>query len=138
MALSLLQAARDAEDVASGLQIFEDNVPEDPELHLSIRDLLQLAERLRGLNSLYHPQLNTQLNEDVDLLLSSLQYTLSRVRVMFGETRYVRNGQRLYRVAWDDMSYELRQSKDGQGLRERLSLYDVFVLDIINSLSGYV
>jgi hypothetical protein len=138
MALSLLQAARDADDVAAGLQVFEDNVPDDPELHLSIRDLVQLAGQLRALNLLYHPQLNSQLNADVDLLLSSLQYTLSRVRVMFGETRYVRDGQRLYRVAWDELCYELRQSEDGQGLRERLSLYELFTRDMINSLNGYV
>jgi hypothetical protein len=138
MALSLLQAARDADDVAAGLQVFEDNVPDDPELHLSIRDLVQLAEQLRALNLLYHPQWNSQLNADVDLLLSSLQYTLSRVRVMFGETRYVRDGQRLYRVAWDDMCYELRQSENGQGLRERLSLYELFINDMTNSLKGFV
>ena len=138
MALSLLQAARDADDVAAGLQVFEDNVPDDPELHLSIRDLVQLAEHLRALDLLFHPQLNSQLNLDVDLLLSSLQYTLSRVRVMFGETRYVRDGQRLYRVAWDDMCFELRDSENGQGLRERLSLYGLFIRDMINSLTGYV
>jgi hypothetical protein len=138
MALSLLQAAHDAEEVAAGLQVFEDNVPDDPELHLSIRDLLRLAERLRALNFLYHPQINTQLNDDVTLLLSSLQYTLGRVREMFGETRYIRDGQRLYRVAWDDMCYELRQSEHGQGLRDRLSLYELFINDMINSLTGYV
>lgn len=138
MALSLFQAAHDAEDVAAGLQIFEDNVPDDPELHLSIRDLLHLAERLRALNALYHPQINTLLNEDVDLLLFSLQYTLGRVRAMFGETRYVRDGQRLYRVAWDDMCYELRQNEQGQGLRGRLSLYELFINDMVNSLIGYV
>ena len=137
MALSLFQTALEAEDVAAGLQVFEDNVPDDPELHLSIRDLLKLADRLRFLNLHYHPQ-NSLLNEDVDLLLSSLHYTLGRVRVMFGETRYVRDGQRLYRVAWDDMCYELRESEHGQGLRGRLSIYELFVNDMINSLAGYV
>lgn len=138
MALSLLQAAHDAEEVAAGLQVFEDNVRDDPELHLSIRDLLRLAERLRSLDLLYHPELNTQLNEDITLLLSSLQYTLSRVREMFGETRYVKDGRRLYRVAWDDMCYEMRQNEHGQGLKERLSLYELFISDMINSLTGYV
>jgi len=138
MALSLSQAARDAEEVAAGLQVFEDNVRDDPELHLSIRDLLKLTERLRALDLLYHPELNSLLNGDVNLLLSSLQYTLGRVRVMFGETRYVRDGHRLYRVAWDDMCYELRQSEHGQGLKERLSLYEGFINDMINVLSGYV
>src|SRR5262249_36836146 len=74
MALSLSQAARDAEEVAAGLQVFEDNVRDVPELHLCIRDLVKLAERLRALDLLYHPELNSLLIGDVDLLLSSLQY----------------------------------------------------------------
>lgn len=138
MALSLSQAARDAEDVASGLQHFEDNVPEEPELHLSVRDLVRLAKCLKTLDSLYSPRLNSQLNEDVGLLLFSLQYTLGRVHKMFGETRYVRNGQRPYRVAWEDMCYELREIEGSEGLRERLSLYEVFANDMIDSLEWYV
>lgn len=40
MAPSLSQAAHDVEDVAADFQVFEDNLPEDPEIHLGINDLL--------------------------------------------------------------------------------------------------
>lgn len=136
MALTLSQAARDTEDVAAGLQVFEDNVPEDPEIHLSIKDLLALAESLRTLNVRYDIRLNSRLNQDVELLLNSLQYTFFRVRAMFGETRYLRNGQRLYRVAWEDMSYRMRDNEGGQSLSARLGIYQLFTNDMIDALDG--
>lgn len=138
MASTLSQAVRDTEDIAAGLQVFEDNVPEDPEIHLSIKDLLALAESLRTLDVQYDIRLNSRLNNDVELLLSSLQYTLCRVREMFGETRYLRNGQRLYRVAWEDMSFDMRESEGGQSLSGRLGIYQLFTNDMIDALDGLV
>lgn len=138
MALSLSQAARDAEDIAAGLQVFEDHVPEDPEIHLNIKGFMQLAKGLLTLEGLYDNRLNSRLNQDVAILLRSLQYTFRRVRAMFGETRYIRNGERLYRVAWEDMSYDMKESEDGQSLNARLGIYLLFVNDMVEALDGFV
>lgn len=138
MALSLSQAVHDTEDVAAGLQIFEDNVPEDPEIHLDIKGLTALSQSLRNLGTLYDSRFNSRLNQDVDILLRSLQHTLRRVRAMFSETRWIRNGQRLYRLAWQDMCYEMTNSEHGQNLNARLGIYQLFVNDMTEALERFV
>jgi len=138
MVLSLSETVLDAEDVVSGLQVFEDNVPEDPELHLSVKDLLALTKRLRSLSFQVERRFDPRLHVDVNLLLSSLQHTLRRVRDMFGETRHVVGGQILYRSAWERLCSEFRAIGMNQGLSARLGIYQLFADDMLDALDGLV
>ena len=138
MVLSLLQAVQDAEDVVSGLQVFEDNIPEDPELHLSVKDLVTLSQRLRNLSLEVTRRSDQRVNDDVLLLLSSLQPTLRRVRDMFGETRPGIEGQRSYRLAWERLCSDFREFRTNQSLSAWLAMYQLFVDDMLDALDGFV
>jgi len=138
MVLSLLQAVQDAEDVVSGLQVFEDHIPEDPELHLSVKDLVTLSQRLRSLSLEVARRSDQRLNDDVRLLLSSLQPTLRRVRDMFADTRHGIEGERCYRFAWERLCSDFGEFRINQSLSAWLGIYQLFVDDMLDALDGFV
>ncbi|KAF2398296.1 hypothetical protein EJ06DRAFT_558151 [Trichodelitschia bisporula] len=141
MAQSLARSAQDATEVAAGLQIFLDHIPQhNTDIYECIQELIALGNAFSSLEiefPEYH-RLSSRIAEDVDLVLRSFYLTQLRVRGMFGETRYVKfTGERPYRRAWEDLSEELKRKERGPGLLSRLETYSVFMQDIISSLKGY-
>jgi hypothetical protein len=140
MARVLLQASKDADQVAAGLQLFLDHIPQrETDLEGCIDELLALAAALREIAD-DHPDYDTisqRLNMDVDLCIRSLAITLQKVRTMFGETRHVKyGGDRPYRRAWEDLERYLSVQERGPSLLSRLETYRIFIQIILDSLKG--
>jgi hypothetical protein len=140
MARPLLRAAQDADEVAAGLQLFLDHIPQrETDLEGCIEELLALGAAIRELAE-EHPDYDTisvRLTADVDLCIRSLGFTLRKVRAMFGETRHVKySGERPYRRAWEDLHEYFAVQERGPSLLSRLETYDIFVQSILDSLKG--
>ena len=140
MARVLLKASRDADDVAAGLQVFLDHIPQrETDLEGCIDELVALSAALREIAE-DHPdfdRINQRLTTDVQLCIRSLALTLRKVRTMFGETRHVKySGERPYRRAWEDLDVYFIEQERGPSLLARLETYDIFVQSVLDSLRG--
>jgi hypothetical protein len=138
---SIAKAAKEAEDVSAGLQVFLDHIPQqDAGIFESIRELLSLAQGLLDLriSAARQGRVPAPLQADIQALLRSISLTLVRVRKMFGETRFVKvSGERPYFQAWYDLGVEFRETEGGPPLWIRLELYSVFLKEMLASLKGY-
>lgn len=140
MARVLSRASQDANEVAAGLQVFLDHIPQrETDLEGCIEELLALTAALREIAE-DHPgydRINPRLTMDVELCVRSLGFTLRKVRTMFGETRHVKyTGERPYRRAWEDLENYFAVQERGPSLMSRLETYDIFVQIILDSLKG--
>ncbi|EON64590.1 hypothetical protein W97_03823 [Coniosporium apollinis CBS 100218] len=146
---SLAEQAEAVTDVAAGLEVFRNEIPDaEAEISGSITILLDIAGALRALHreldldlARYRRLLGT-IERDLDLVMRSLDLTLSAVKGMFG-----RSAQRRYRTAyagiplypelWDDLCREF-EIDEGLSLRPRLERYHSFIRGIIYALRGIV
>jgi hypothetical protein len=141
MPRALFRSAAEADEVAAGLQIFLDNLPQaETDIDGCIQELIALAAAFRALE-LEHPDyasISARIAKDVELNTRSLHFTLEYVRDMFGETRHMKySGDRPYRRAWDELEYRLTGVERDFGLLARLETYSVFMHNILGSLRGY-
>jgi hypothetical protein len=140
MERSIVKAIREAEDVAAGLQVFEDGIRRrDSSIGDCIRELVLL---IRGMNDLLLvvenlARLPQALESDVWLLLKSLRLSLARLEVMFGETGSTKlNGDIPYAHIWHDYCKDLQENEGGTMLLPRLELYSIFLKAILKWLAG--
>jgi hypothetical protein len=141
MPRELVQVALEADEVAAGLQIFLDHIPQpDTEIDGCIEELMALATAFRELEDEFpdYEMSSSRIAKDVDLNCRSLHFTLRHVRDMFGETRHLKySGERPYRRAWDELGYRLIEIERSFGLYTRLETYSIFMQNILSSLRGY-
>jgi hypothetical protein len=140
MERSISKAIREAEDVAAGLQVFQDGVRRrDSNIGDSIGELILI---IRGLDDLHLgvenlARLPAQLENDVWLLLQSFRLSLARLEQMFGETGSTKlNGDIPYSHIWHDYCKDLQENEQGMMLLPRLELYSVFLKAILKWLAG--
>jgi hypothetical protein len=139
---AIITRSRDADDVASGLQIFLDNVRlRDSGIRESMQELVSLSRGLGQLraDALQFKRLPTPLEQDIRLLLQGLEAITERVHQMFGETRTKKlNGRVPYTHIWSDFCSTLQRSGDGSLLLPRLELMSIFLTTIIDGIRLYV
>lgn len=140
MAWPLARLATVADDVAAGLQIFADNVPQaESEINKNIAEFFTVSSAFRALNKDLDRSLHgvhaSRISADIDLMLASFDHTVDAVREKFGQTEDPRRpGYLTYEVLWDELN---RRFKDeGQSLRQRLKLYSGFCYGLIDVLRG--
>ena len=136
---TLSEVAEDLRDVSAALQIFVDEVPEEPNLRRYLEDLLMIADALDLVDRDYpdYARKSRRLETDVELLLASIDLTLTRLRDMFQATRYrAVNGTRPYRRAWDDFCRNLKED-EGISMGPRIDTYSLFIKNILDSLKRY-
>ncbi|KAK3065901.1 hypothetical protein LTS18_002255, partial [Coniosporium uncinatum] len=103
--------AADADDVAAGLQIFADNIPERyNEIVSNIEEFANLGAALRNLDRAFLTELRENgrisaiIESDIDLILCSFQITLDVVFRVFEQTSLRTHADRPpYRMLWDDL-----------------------------------
>jgi hypothetical protein len=138
----LLRSARDADEVAAGLQFFFDQIPQrETDLEGCIEELLALSAGIREIAE-DHPRFDSvspRLTADVQLCIQSLGYTLLKIKTMFRETRHIQySGDRPYRRAWEDLENYFAVKERGPSLLSRLETYDIFIQAILDGLGGYI
>ncbi|KIW08373.1 uncharacterized protein PV09_01289 [Verruconis gallopava] len=136
----LLRAADNADEVSAGLQLFLDNIPQRrTDIVDCIRELLALGSAIREIAD-EHPNyemVTPKLTSDVHMCIRSLELTLRKVRVMFGETRHLKySGERPYARAWEELNGHFTIIEGGLSLMARLETYDVFLQVILSVLGG--
>jgi hypothetical protein len=136
---SINKTILEAQDVAAGLQMFEDNIRQEVHIGDCIRELLFLIRGLEELHvSIDSPsRLPTQVESDVRLLLQSLRLSFARLEYMFGDTGHTKlNGEVAYNHIWHDYCKDLQRNEDGLMLLPRLELYSVFLKSVLQWLAG--
>jgi hypothetical protein len=141
MERSLAKAIRESEDVASGLQVFEDRIRRSDTNNIGgcISEILMLR---RGLEDLQLTvvrlvRLPVQLEDDIRLLLKSFRLSLTRIELMFGETRATKlDGKIPYAHIWHGYCKDLKENEDAVMLLPRLELYSVFLKAILQCMAG--
>ena len=142
MDVSLVSEAKQAEDVASGLQIWLDAIPQcATDISANISELFAISSALRSLDNALDPKeyegAFPLIKKQLDLILKSLQYTLGAVREMFGQSRLTSYaGSPPYRKLWDALGKRFKG--EGPSLCSRLELYRVFILELFGILTGSV
>jgi hypothetical protein len=142
----LIDSAKDAEDVAAGLQIFLDEIPQyGKDITGNIAELFAISAALRLLDeSLDLNQYGKYVGSiiaDLDLVIPSLGYTLDDIRNMFGRSK--REGRQHpgafpgtppYALIWDDLNTDLKTQ--GIALPTRLEMYRNFLQGLYDVLRG--
>ncbi|KAK4991139.1 hypothetical protein LTR50_002069 [Elasticomyces elasticus] len=128
----LIRHAKNAEDVAAGLQVFLDRVPQyATDISAIISELFATSSATRALHTasddLRYARAFHTIRSDLDLVLRSLQYTLGTVRGIFART-----GLASYRVLWDGLN--LFVQTEGSSLCTRLEWYKIFLHDLFDVL----
>jgi len=149
MSRPLYRSSVECDEVAAGLQLFLDHIPQrETDIYGCIQELLQISAELKELE-LEFVELQAEIPDfhqvfagpikDVHLNLRSLQYDLRNVRRMFGETRQEKySGERPYRRAWEDLDVYLTMKEGGYSLLPRLETSNIFLHNILSSLREYV
>lgn len=138
----LSQRIRQSEEIAAGLQIFIDNVPQyEDEISTSLKKLLAISAAIRALETALDPavceQLDNRFDKDLVLVLQSLRLTLDTVRRMFGQTRSPRVADDpSYTILWEDLSAAFRY-QGGPPLGVRLRWCHSFLQELFDLLRGY-
>ncbi|KAK5008409.1 hypothetical protein LTR28_004014 [Elasticomyces elasticus] len=128
----LIRHAKNAEDVAAGLQVFLDRVPQHAtDISAIISELFATSSAIRALHTasddVRYARAFYTIRSDLDLVLCSLQYTLGTVRGIFART-----GLASYRALWDGLN--LFVQTEGPSLCTRLEWYRVFLHDLFDVL----
>ncbi|KAF2501805.1 hypothetical protein BU16DRAFT_546895 [Lophium mytilinum] len=142
----LLEYAKDAEDVAAGLQVFLDEIPQyGKDITGDIAELFAISAALRHLDesldlSRYGKYVGSIVAE-LDLAIPSLGFTLDEIRNMFGKSkRDTRQhpgafpGTPQYAMIWEDLNVDLKEQ--GIALPARLEMYRVFLQGLFDILRG--
>lgn len=121
------ETAKDADDVASALQVFVDEVEQDAvQITGDISELFAISSWLRSFDeALRNPRLarqSSRVARDLDLVIPSIETTLDLVRELLGETRLPGSAELPdYDAVWDQICVEFE--RDGPPLLARLELY---------------
>ena len=144
MPLSLLRQAEAAEDDASALQRFLDEIPQrDADIAPSIRFLIEIAAALRDVQFNLAEEfsrstdLPARMHYDIDLILRSLFATHKFLdHALFQQTRLTTySGRRPYQFLWDEVDVKFRD--EGFALHSRLEMYSSFLKTIIDGVKRY-
>lgn len=133
---SLIRYAKDAEDVASGLHNYRDSLPRcAARITATISELFALSSILREIDNagseIRFSSSFYRVQDDLNLLLPSLQRTLQAVLDMFSRSK-----ERSYQLTWDDLGREMEYD-EGIGILERLKLYHAFLRAQADMLQGH-
>ena len=130
---ALIGFAKDAEDVASALTSFRDNLPYSAAgITRIITQLFAVSTVLRDIqdNPRYPPS-RSRIQDDLDVILPSLQRTLDDAFDMFAQSR-----QRSYQAVWEELARRMDR-EEGVSLLERLEWYRDFLRAQVDILIGY-
>lgn len=130
-----LEQARAAHDVASGLSVYiEHSDRYATEIAAAMTDLLAISVLYRRLDDVDRPseygRSFYRISNDLDVVVYSLQLTLSSVRTMFRKTR---DGEES--AGWEVL--ELHMRAEGAELGRRLKWYKAMLEDLFDVLKGY-
>ena len=134
--MALVALAKEAEDVASALHTFRDNLPSAAtKITSAISKLFALSTVLRELDDASaDPQQSPsfyRVQEDVNRAVQSMQRTLDDVLDMFARSRSMP-----VQMVWDDLRHKMEQDEDA-GLVERLRWYHDILRAQLDILNGY-
>ena len=137
----IARQASDADDVASGLQVFADFIPEcHTEIVSNIEQFANLGAALRDLDRAVlteyreNGRISAIIESDLDLVARSFQLTLDVVFRIFQRTNLTTySGQPAYRVCWHDLC-EIIHAEEGRPLASRLEFYSSFFQTVLDSL----
>ncbi|KAF2097256.1 hypothetical protein NA57DRAFT_77510 [Rhizodiscina lignyota] len=141
MALSLRRQAEAAEDDASALQRFVDEVPQrHADIASNMQWLIEVAGALRDVDRCLSEEFSHS-NEvpriiwvDVNLVLNSISQTHKCLdRVLFQQTlRTTWSGRPPYRLLWEDLENKFR--REGCSMYARLEMYNTFLKTILDGV----
>ena len=134
--MALVDFAKDAEDVASALHTFRDNLPRaTTKITSTITELFALSTVLRELDDAQsHPRHSPsfyRVQDDLDRAVPSLQRTLGDVLDMFARSR-----EMPYQMVWDDLGHRM-EWEERVPLIDRLRWYHDFLRAQLDILNGY-
>ena len=134
--MALVDFAKDAEDVASVLYTFRDNLPRaTTKITSTITELFALSTMLRQLDDARgHPRHSPsfyRVQDDLDRAVPSLQRTLGDVLDMFARSR-----EMPYQMVWDDLGHRMER-EERVPLIERLRWYHDYLRAQLDILNGY-
>ncbi|OCK83881.1 hypothetical protein K432DRAFT_379096 [Lepidopterella palustris CBS 459.81] len=142
----LLEYAKDSEDVAAGLQIFLDEIPQyAKDITGDIAELFAISSALHvldeGLDLSRYGRYSGRIMGDLDLALPSLGHTLDDIRHMFGKSNRSTQqhpgafpGTPQYGLIWDDLCMDFKNQ--GMDLPSRLEMYRVYLQGLYDILKG--
>ncbi|KAF2644655.1 hypothetical protein P280DRAFT_514124 [Massarina eburnea CBS 473.64] len=142
----LLDYAKDAEDAASGLSVFINEIPQySKEITGDIAELFAISSALRSLHEDLdldrYGRYSARIFKDLDVCLPSLRYTLEDVVNMFSKSKRKQRqapgafpGTPPYAQIWEDVCEELRSQ--GISLPIRLSMYRAYLQGMSDQLKG--
>ncbi|KAJ4377701.1 hypothetical protein N0V83_000530 [Neocucurbitaria cava] len=142
----LLDYAKEAEDTASGLHVFLDEIPQfRKDITGDIAELFAISNALHVLNEALelsrYGRYSGRILRDLEVCLPSLGHTLDAVRDMFNKSKKGRHtapgafpGTPPYAVIWEDVLADLK----GQGisLPVRLELFRTYLQGMYDALKG--
>lgn len=142
----LLEYAKEAEDVASGLQVFLDEIPRHAkDITGDIAELFAISNALHvlneGLELSRYGRYSGRILIDLEIVLPSLGHTLDGVRHMFSKSK--RNsrvhpgafpGTPPYNLIWEDLRADFKA--EGMALPMRLELYRTYLQGMFDVLKG--
>jgi hypothetical protein len=141
----LLDYAKEAEDTASGLHVFKDEIPRyAKDITGDIAELFAISNALHqlheGLELSRYGRYAGRILRDLDVVLPSLGHTLDDIRDMFSKSKTKKQhpgafpGTPPYNEIWEDHCNDLKSQ--GMSLPIRLELYRTFLQGLFDTLKG--
>lgn len=119
----LTTLSSEAEEVASALLAFRDRLRSGTGITAIIGELFVISSKLGEIDAAqHHPRYAPsfyRVQDDIDLVLPTLQHTLNGVREMLARTL-----DRPEQMVWEDLCYRL-EHEEGIGLLVRLQVSNV-------------
>ena len=140
----LPEYAKKAEDTASGLHVFKQEIPQyAKDITADIAELFAISSALHKL----HEELDIsrygrwvgRIIKDLELVLPSLSYTLDDVRDMFKKSKREKlpgafPGTPPYHLIWEDTCADFKN--EGLALPIRFEFYRTYLQDMADVLEG--
>ena len=142
----LLDYAKEAEDTASGLHVFLDEIPQyRKDITGDIAELFAISNALHVLNEALelsrYGRYSGRILRDLEVCLPSLGHTLDDVRDMFSKSKKGKHtapgafpGTPPYAVIWEDVLADLKAQ--GISLPVRLELFRTYLQGMYDALKG--
>ncbi|KAH2162989.1 hypothetical protein KXV44_004039 [Aspergillus fumigatus] len=139
--MALRTSADNAEDVAAGFRMLRDPLPEHAtEITSLIADLYSISTSLTSLDDLTknrHYRRNVAIaKEDLDLVQTSLKYTLEDIVDFFGDIEVQKGSNReVYKRTWLGLT-AFFQKESHEPLPTRLAKYKAFLRELEDLIKG--